>query len=207
MRGIAREVRTTEGGEGKERHGEERGQERPVQQPAVSTFPAVSGRFARAMAGRRPPGQAPHRPLQQASIEDMRGVVRWEEEKTPLRVPMTLFLGIEDVIRLRDSLFSAVDTDDLVAIASILKRLSAMPGTRKLLERSGIGRPVGKLRKHKDAAISAQAKRLVAVWQRQIKGQPPSARRAVPPPQAAAAGSPSRGPERDDVKTSRREPS
>lgn len=115
----------------------------------------------------KPQGPKPKRGLTQSCIEDMRGVVDWQQRDN-LGVPNTLYLGVEDVIRLRDQLSQAVSQDDLDVVIAVLKRLSAMPCTLQLLKRSEIGVTVGKLRKHTDASVSELSTRVVAVWKRQI---------------------------------------
>ena len=104
-------------------------------------------------------------PLRQASLFQLPGVVQYSEDD-PVDVPTTLYLGEEDIARLRSTLEVATERDDML---KVLRRLSAMPCTRQVLETTRIGVTVGHLRKHADEEIRGLAERIVAVWKRQLK--------------------------------------
>lgn len=70
--------------------------------------------------------------------------------------------------KLRDRLSSAASTGDSISCLAVLHRLSAMPCTRPLLESTGVGLIVGKLRKHESTAVAELASRLVKVWKTQL---------------------------------------
>ena len=102
--------------------------------------------------------------MTQATISECRGII-------PLDVlpgiPTTLYLGDEDVRCLRNLLETATERDDTERLLAVLRRLSAMPCTLPLLERSKIGLTVGRLRKHMHADVATLASRIVSVWKRQ----------------------------------------
>lgn len=114
-------------------------------------------------------------PLYQTTIGQMAGVVNWRDEAATSAapelqsIPSTLYLGQGDVETLRDLLSDAIKRDDAEAALAVMRRLSALPCTRDLLETTRVGVVVGKLRKHADAQIKELAGRLVRVWKAQLK--------------------------------------
>ena len=76
-------------------------------------------------------------PLRQASLLQLPGVSHHTEDSS-LGVATTLYLGDEDVRRLKATLDDAARVD-AEALLAVLKRLSAMPCTRELLESTRIG--------------------------------------------------------------------
>ena len=99
--------------------------------------------------------------------------------------PTTLYLGEDAVLWLREALEAAKAAGDDDALLGVLRRLSAMPITRPLLESTRIGVTVGHLRK-REGPVAALAGRIVAVWKAQLKehkaavrqwGNPPARRR------------------------------
>jgi len=112
--------------------------------------------------------------LRQSTLHSMRGVVVWRSHQSTegqhssllASIPPTLYLGERDVIELKRSLEEHVD--DVQTVLSILRRLSAMPCTRALLESTRIGVAVGRLRNSSDEQIAELAKRLVRVWKSQL---------------------------------------
>lgn len=125
-------------------------------------------------------GSQPRR-IGQASLHDMRGVVDWRQQAALPDVPTTLYLGIEDVRRLREQLCAATAACDTDLMLIILRRLSAMPCTLPLLARSGIGKAVGKLRKHDNETVKELALRLVKVWKKQLADQKSKPARGLTP--------------------------
>jgi hypothetical protein len=110
--------------------------------------------------------------MRQATLQSLSGVVDWsrgERHASALEgVPTTLYLGEQDVVDLRERLSAAVSRSDEEASLAILRRLAAMPCTRPLLESTGIGVVVGKLRKHHVPAVAELAYKLVKVWKFQL---------------------------------------
>jgi len=109
--------------------------------------------------------------MRQASITDLRGVVRWQEQQPAhaalASVPPTLYLGHDDVTQLRKLLED--ESSDNVTLLATLRRLAAMPCTRSLLASTRIGVAVGKLRKHENKDIANLAASIVKVWKSQLK--------------------------------------
>ena len=79
----------------------------------------------------------------------------------------TLYLGEEDLLLLKEKIEQGANNKE--SLMKILRRLSAVPCTRRSLEQTRIGVAVGHLRRHDDAEVSNLAERIVAVWKRQIK--------------------------------------
>ena len=125
--------------------------------------------------------------MRQGTITGLQGVRNWKDEAESAAVeglsdiPSTLYLGQEDVEKLRGMLNEASARGDSGALKAVLRRLSGMPTTRAQLQATKIGVTVGHLRKHDDKAVSDLASRLVRVWKAQLKEQPPSKPRAAPP--------------------------
>lgn len=121
--------------------------------------------FAGASSSEAPAGPSSTAVLRQASIFDLAGVVQYSEETTD--VPTTLYLGEDDILRLRGTLETATEREDILRV---LRRLSAMPCTRQVLESTRIGVAVGHLRsRHADEEVRSLAERIVSVWKRQLK--------------------------------------
>ena len=102
--------------------------------------------------------------------------------------PTTLYLGEDAVLRLREALEAAKAAGDDEALLGVLRRLSAMPITRPLLESTRIGVTVGHLRK-REGPVAALAGRIVAVWKAQLKEHKVQQRQW---PAAGSAGPPRR---------------
>ena len=111
------------------------------------------------------PGQ-----IRQATITQLAGVVQYdkdEEDDDALDgIPKTLYLGESDLILLKEKLHA--HNDDPPLLLRLLKRLSAVPCTRAVLEATKIGVTVGKMRQHADEEVSELAERIVTVWKRQL---------------------------------------
>ena len=122
----------------------------------------------------------------------MRGVVDWRQQACLPGVPTTLYLGVEDVRRLREQLCEATAGSDTDLMLIILRRLSAMPCTLPLLTRSGIGKTVGKLRKHSDETVKELAIRLVKVWKKQLADHASKPARGATPLTAGKKTAPAR---------------
>ena len=105
-------------------------------------------------------------PLRQASLFQLRGVVQYEDEDSSLGVPNTLYLGEADILHLKATLDAA--SEDREGLLRVLRRLSAVPCTRQVLEATKIGVSVGHLRRHADAEVSELAAKIVAVWKKQL---------------------------------------
>ena len=110
-------------------------------------------------------------PLRQASLHQLAGVVDYREgpPEASVGVATTLYLGEEDLAKLKDRINAAVEAGDDETVLTVLKRLSAMPVTRACLESTRIGVSVGHLRRHTTAEVRDLAGRIVDVWKRQLK--------------------------------------
>jgi hypothetical protein len=134
-----------------------------LQQPKLS-FTAGSSSNDR---GPRQPKKRVH----QISIHELAGVVHYrEDEEAAAGVGHTLYLGEEEVYSLKATLEDASRPTD--SLMRVLRRLSAMPCTRALLETTRIGVAVGRLRRHDSTEVSELAARLVAVWKAQLAREP-----------------------------------
>ena len=114
--------------------------------------------------------------LRQADLTQLSGVVAWggggggssASDALLEGIPSTLYLGEDDVNRLKARLEDATNrqcpSDHLV----LLKRLSGMPCTRPLLEATQIGVTVGRLKKSTDSEVAELATRIVRVWKGQL---------------------------------------
>ncbi|KAJ1960598.1 transcription elongation factor TFIIS [Dipsacomyces acuminosporus] len=74
----------------------------------------------------------------------------------------------EQIQKLRKALTDAYESGKKTAIQDILKQLHAISVDEKLLRTTSIGQTVGKLRTHEDAAVAAQAKKLVHKWKKDV---------------------------------------
>ena len=142
-------------------------QPRPAKnQPTLTSFQVAGSSSTNGASSSR----APLRParLRQASIFDMAAVVDYGAEAEAMPgVATTLYLGDEDLQRLKATLEDQMSgREDLLRV---LRRLSAVPCTRSMLEHTRIGVVVGHLRKHADVEVSDLAGRIVGVWKRQVK--------------------------------------
>ena len=104
--------------------------------------------------------------LRQATIQSLAGVVDYSASASELDVPSTLYLGEEEVERLKARLEAADGPEEQMPI---LTRLSAMPCTRQLLEKTKIGVTVGHMRKSADPEVAKLCERLVKVWKGQLQ--------------------------------------
>ena len=132
-----------------------------LRQVALSFGPAAAASSSSAC------DSAPAPQLRQATLDMMSGVMDYRDEgaHTDLEVPTTLYLGAEDIARLKRRLEETTDRDELLPV---LRRLSAMPCTRSLLASTRIGVTVGGLRKHPDYEVQDLASRIVKVWKAQL---------------------------------------
>ena len=153
---------------GKQRSGIHK--QRPLQQSRIdlAALQSRGSSSGSSSSSSRPPPKA-H--LRQASIFQMPGVVDYREapaeaDDALAGVATSLYLGEEDLIRLRDTLDDSRDDDQ--TLLTVLKRLSAMPITRACLESTRIGVSVGHLRKHRTKEVADFAERIVGVWKRQL---------------------------------------
>lgn len=138
-------------------------------QSTLSFAPSAGGRFSSAASSSRAAGG------RQATLESLTGVVEYGSGNSDaLDVPSTLYLGKEEVEKLKAMLAKATPAGpdqpgDVPLQMQVLKRLSTMPCTRRLLEQTGIGVVVGRLRKSPDAEVASICERLVKVWKGQLQ--------------------------------------
>ena len=126
-----------------------------------------------------PPATKAEPKLSQRTLGELRGVIP-SAEMLP-GIPTTLYLGEGDVRRLGKLLEAAAEGCNIERMLVILRRLSQMPCTRPLLEKSLIGRVVGRFRKHSDTAVASLASRIVTVWKKQVSAtSTPSASDSAP---------------------------
>ena len=107
----------------------------------------------------------------QASIFDCAKIQEHQQQMSDaansLDVPSTLYLGEEDLLRLKETLEDARSGHE--TLMTVLRRLSTVPCTRRSLESTRIGVAVGHLRRSSDVEVADLAARIVTVWKRQVK--------------------------------------
>ena len=133
---------------------------RPLQQSQLSFRPSSSS------SSNASGGGGGSNVLRQASLHQLKGVVHYDEEEQGLDVATTLYLGEQDLLRLKTTLETSTEP---TALLRVLRRLSTVPCTRQCLESTRIGVAVGHLRRHADDEVKALAEAIVGVWKRQIK--------------------------------------
>ena len=94
-------------------------------------------------------------------------------------------MGYDEVCSLRARL---EESDQRESLLQVLRRLSAMPCTRSLLETTRIGVTVGHLRKHPDYEVQDLAGRIVKVWKAQLAEHKTQQSHAARRPAASSSG-------------------
>ena len=146
----------------------------PAQPPALAAAPAAAA-----------PG-----PARQADIIELAGVAAADDS---LGVATTLYLGKDDVIKLRDRLADMVcpanagSTRQAPAMLKVLRRLSTMPLTCALRDETSICETVAALHIHREPDVAELAKSISAMWEKQLAEEQrqkelAAARRAPAPP-------------------------
>ena len=104
-------------------------------------------------------------------------------------VASTLYLGAEDVIKLR----TALDEHALApeTLLCVLGRLKMLPLTRELCGSTAIDEHVFALREHADGGVAAVAARIVETWAAQLQREPrksavPKVQKVPPKPKCKA---------------------
>ena len=102
-----------------------------------------------------------------------------------LGVSATLYLGAEDVLKLRALLESSDESKTL----RVLERLKSVPMTRELRNSTRIDESVAYLRDSTEGLVSALAARIVEVWEGQMakEAPQPKPKPAVLPPKECPA--------------------
>ena len=117
--------------------------------------------------------------------------------------PTTLYLDRQDVIKLRDVLNKIAhpanvgNTLQATALLKVLRRLSTMPLTVALCHDTGIDQTVVALHAYREPAIAELAKRISALWAKQLAEEAKQKERAearaappAPPPPREPLGCP-----------------
>ena len=147
----------------------------PQQHRQTSLLASFSkGGSSSAGAGGSGSGTSSAGPPRQVSLHELSGVVHYDE--TEADVPTTLYLGEADINTLKATLEdeASLTADKL----RVLRRLSAMPVTRQVLESTRIGVTVGLMRRAgNDDDVRELATRIVAVWKRQLAEEKAQQRR------------------------------
>ena len=154
-----------------------RGPKAAVQQQGSIRKWCVAGSVSNGSSGGSGGGGSSSAGLRQADLTQLSGVVTWDSggaggaaDSTTLLegIPSTLYLGEDEVNRLKERLEDATTRECPSDHLVLLRRLSGMPCTRPLLEATQIGVTVGKLRKSADQQVAELAGRIVRVWKGQL---------------------------------------
>ena len=107
----------------------------------------------------------PARSPRQQALQQLSGVNDATVLSNELGVAATLYLGAEDVLKLRKALDVCSEEQQTLRV---LERLKTVPLTRELRDSTRIDESVAGVRDRTDGLVSALASRIVEVWEAQL---------------------------------------
>jgi hypothetical protein len=146
--------------------------------PAAAYSPPRSGDASIALGTRRSP--------RQSTISELGGVTDAQVLSRELGVAATLYLGAEDVLRLRAALERHTEAPE--ALRRVLERLSSVPLTHELRGSTHINDAVDALRTHTDDGVRTLATRIMSAWERQLARESQPRSRSTQPSCRACSG-------------------